>query len=228
MSSYDLLQKLLQKVQAFEQEHNHSSEVDLEHFAVWLFKRIHQNKNEVFESKPCFKQIDFNDQKILQSNINQNLTRQIAMLYRYARFYYKYALEGSDLQNVDEMIYLIVLQSKGTISKSEAIHSAVQEKTTGTEILKKLIQKGFIQESSHPDDRRSKLVSITNQGSLVLWDAFQRTQSVSEIVMHNIEDESKIILQQCFNRLEIFHDEIHRNGMHQAVLEAKQSGTDLL
>lgn len=66
--------------------------------------------------------------------------------------------------------YLYILKEHGEMSKSELITANFMEMSSGIEVVKRLLKKGWINESPHPRDQRAKLIGLTAEGSAVLED----------------------------------------------------------
>ena len=77
-------------------------------------------------------------------SINSEISILLVFMYRYARCYIRKALEGGLVQTGDEFSFLITLMTHKSMTKSELITNQVMEKTTGTEILRRLAAKGLI------------------------------------------------------------------------------------
>ena len=69
------------------------------------------------------------------------------MMYHYAKGYIKKALRDSYLQTSDEFSFLITLMTYDSITKGELITKHVMEKTSGSEVIRRLIKRGMIVEA---------------------------------------------------------------------------------
>jgi DNA-binding MarR family transcriptional regulator len=125
---------------------------------------------------------------------------------RYSRFYTKQALVGSKLSTADDFVYLAVLFKYGSMSKTALIQYNIQEKTTGVEVIKRLLKNGFISQSNHETDRRSKQVSISEKGQRELFSVFGKMDKVSQMIGGDLTQNEKILLLGLLKKLNDFHE----------------------
>lgn len=135
----------------------------------------------------------------------------VTYLYRYAKLYTKKALQGALIQSPDEFSFLIVLLTHDSLSKTELINKNVHEKTTGMEIIKRLIRMGLITQFDNDEDKRSQRVAITEKGRLTIFSILDRMEDVSRIVSGNLSDLEKNTLKQLLEKLDHFHYDIFIN-----------------
>lgn len=215
MEKFDILLELIDKISEYENSKSEINNInsdsnDFKNFVTWLNQKVNADEKVLLFDPRLNSEI--------QNSIDNNIARLITTMYRFAKFYFKHALESAPLQNIDEIVYLIILQSQGRMSKSEAILKSVQEKTTGTEILKKMIKNNLIIEIDNHLDKRSKLIEITNQGQYILFQSFKHIEKVSKIVVGDLSEEEKINLYFILTKLEKFHYEIHNKHAQKDVI----------
>lgn len=136
----------------------------------------------------------------------------IVLMNRYARGYLKQAMQDSLLHTPDEFSFLITLMTFKSLRKSELIKRQVMEKTTGTEIIRRLIEKGMIKESADRNDRRSKLISITKPGREEILRILPLMSDVSEIIAGNLSNDEVNTLAYLLKKLDHFHNDIYNNN----------------
>jgi len=135
----------------------------------------------------------------------------IVMMYHYAKGYIKKALKESCLQTPDEFSFLITLMTYKSMSKSELITKQVMEKTSGSEVIRRLIKRGLIVESADEKDKRSIRVSITKTGREEIIKTLPLMGDVSEIVVGNLSAEEINTLSYLLKKLDYFHNDIYNN-----------------
>jgi DNA-binding MarR family transcriptional regulator len=128
---------------------------------------------------------------------------------RFASFYTKKAFHDLEITNVNEFSILACIQGLGTPTKTEVAHFNLLEKTTGTEMMKRLIKLGFIEEFDDENDKRSKRVKITPRGNNIMETAVQQLWELSEIVVGNLSDDQKHELASMLEELNDFHSSIY-------------------
>jgi len=135
----------------------------------------------------------------------------IVIMYHYAKGYIKKALKESCLQTPDEFSFLITLMTYKSMSKSELITKQVMEKTSGSEVIRRLIKRGLIVESADEKDKRSIRVSITKTGREEIIKTLPLMGDVSEIVVGNLSAEEINTLSYLLKKLDYFHNDIYNN-----------------
>jgi MarR family transcriptional regulator, lower aerobic nicotinate degradation pathway regulator len=138
-------------------------------------------------------------------NLNSVLGKMIGFMYRYAKFYTKKALEKSPFQTMDEFVFVIAVFQKEGITKMDLIKMNHLEKTTGMEIIKRLIKINMLEQYDHPDDKRSKALKVTETGKLAMFETFPIMQKVSNIIGGDLQEEEKKQLYLLLNKLNDFH-----------------------
>jgi DNA-binding MarR family transcriptional regulator len=135
----------------------------------------------------------------------------IVLMNRYAKWYIKKVLKDSLLHSPDEFSFLISLMTYESLSKSELITRQIMEKTSGTEIINRLVKKGLINESADQNDKRSIRVSITKSGRDEILRILPLMNKVTEIVVGNLSVEEINTLSYLLKKLDHFHNDIYIN-----------------
>jgi DNA-binding MarR family transcriptional regulator len=140
-----------------------------------------------------------------------NISILLVLMYRYARIYLKQAIKGSALNTPDEFSFLITLMTYKNMRKGELINRQVMEKTSGTEVIRRLLRRGMIAESDDINDKRGKLISITEQGRNEILKILPQMGNVSEIIVGNLSNDEVNTLSYLLKKLDHFHNDIYRN-----------------
>jgi len=146
-----------------------------------------------------------------ESKMATNVSILVSLLFRYAKMYSRKALKDSGIKTVDEFSLLITLLTHESISKQELIREQVLEKTSGIEILNRLIRQGYIQQFAGAKDRRSKLLKITEEGTKELMRILPKMNLVSKIVVGNLSNSEQNLLSYLMRKLDHFHNNIFMN-----------------
>lgn len=196
---YSKVKELLDKLEEFESLG--SENVQLKDFAAWLHAQ-YVAKEEIEKDQEYFGRGE---------NINSVLGKMIGFMYRYSKFYTKKALANSPFQTMDEFVFVIaVFQSPG-ISKMELISLNHIEKTTGMEIIKRLISNGMIAQEPHEKDKRSKALKATTKGQMALFETFPLLQQVADLIGGDLTVVEKKQLFLLLRKLDVFHLPIMEN-----------------
>lgn len=142
-------------------------------------------------------------------------------LNRYAKTYSKSAIVGSDFKTQDEFSYLINLKAFGTMTKTELIKKNIHDKSSGILIINRLINQGWIQQIDSQQDKRSKVLNITEAGKSALENQMDKIRVATKIVSGNLNQSEKMELIRILDKLEKFHQPIFlRNIDSQKLLDA--------
>jgi DNA-binding MarR family transcriptional regulator len=97
--------------------------------------------------------------------LNINISKNISLLHRYSKFYLKKLLKDTLLQTADEYSYLICLYHYDrSFTKTELNNMNAMEKTSGNEVIRRLLKSKLVKQQRDQTDRRSMLISITAEG----------------------------------------------------------------
>jgi DNA-binding MarR family transcriptional regulator len=147
-------------------------------------------------------------------NTTSDISILIVLMNHYAKGYIKKALKDSHLQTPDEFSFLITLMTYDSLSKSELITKQVMEKTSGSEVIRRLIKSGLIFEAADENDKRSIRVSITKSGREEILKILPLMSKVTKIVVGNLSVEEINTLSYLLKKLDYFHNDIyiHKRG----------------
>jgi DNA-binding MarR family transcriptional regulator len=202
MGSYRLIQQLLTLAETFEKENGR--EATLPDFSGFLVSQLQTSPSGDAASEIRFGKKEQPAQE-LAYQLDNNISRLVIFINRYAKFYIKKALAGTPLLTPEGFTCLAILLTHGDLSKTELINFNIQEKTSGTVVISRLIKAGLIRESQNKSDKRGKRISITEEGRVLLYHIFEHTSHVGKIVTGKLTLEEKLTLQYLLQKLEDFH-----------------------
>ncbi len=143
-------------------------------------------------------------------------------LTRYSTVYARKALSELELGSLEEFGYLGSLTEVASMKKSELIQAHLSEFTSGIEVIKRLINKGFIEEFPDPDDKRSRRVRLTEAGSKVFFDSIPRMEKVGKIMFTPFTPKEKQSLFELFHRAVEVHDRTYPPLRNKSLEEIEQ------
>lgn len=199
--NYELLHEVINLVEEFETNNsigNYNNNID--NFKSWISYQVSLNDvncSATWQGKDNGRSID--------SVINT----LIVNMNRYAKSYSKSAIYNSQFSTQEEFIYLINLKAFGKMSKIELIKKNVHEKSIGIKIIDRLIKHNWILQEDSLEDKRTKILSITEEGIRTLESQMQRIRKASKIVTGNLSEIEKIQLMKLLQKLDSFHQSIY-------------------
>lgn len=194
--NYSLIHQIFDWAEQYENIIQPKKNYELTELLAWI-------QNEIKTEKTTDKNNDF----FKTENIDTEITAFIIFMYRYGKIYIKKALSETLLQTPEDFTYLVSLM-KNPMTKTALIDNNIQEKPTGSEIIKRLIKNEWIEEQKNPQDKRSKLVFLTEKGREVLFSTFERMQKASSIITGDLEQEEKKYFLNMLKKLDTFHKPI--------------------
>ena len=189
--NYSIVKQLLEHLEDFESLSQENGDATMEHFVDYLSYSV--NKPETA--------VEVTDEELL----NVSLAQHIAHLYRFAKGYTKIALEDSPLTTMDDFIYLGKVMELGHCTKTELIELNAHEKTSGMEIIKRLLKNGFLTQESDPDDGRSKRLTVTPEGKGEFLAALEAMKKSANLVGGPLATVEKLHLLHLLQKLHTFH-----------------------
>lgn len=144
-------------------------------------------------------------------NDTVRIAQNVSYLHRFSKFYIKKAIEGSLLQTVAEYTYLATLFNEESLSKTEINNRNVIEKTSGNEIMRRLLKAGLIGERRDKEDRRRMRVFITDKGRAELIKVFPELWKSAMILSGALSLHERETFLQTSDKLCDFHKDIFIN-----------------
>ncbi len=178
MKSKRLLNELLDYIELFEQSFPDEEELSLKSFLVFV-QSMQEGEHALRSSSPDAPAAP----RPSRSPREVSIARHLSLLHRYSKGYIKRALFASQhLQSEEEYSYLASLFSGEPHSKTELNSLNAMEKTSGAEVIRRLVAKGLVEERPDERDRRSVLVSITPSGRAELMKVFPQLHTAAQLI----------------------------------------------
>lgn len=178
MKSKRLLNELLDYIELFEQSFPDEEELSLKSFLVFV-QSMQEGEHALRSSSldaPAAPRPSRSPREV-------SIARHLSLLHRYSKGYIKRALFASQyLQSEEEYSYLASLFSGEPHSKTELNSLNAMEKTSGAEVIRRLVAKGLVEERPDERDRRSVLVSITPSGRAELMKVFPQLHTAAQLI----------------------------------------------
>ncbi len=201
MVGLNLIKDVIVLLEQFESE-NHPEMYDnsIDGFRKWIVAQEYQSGR--IEEKPSWENQDKG------RSPESVICTLFVHLNTYAKRYSKAAVLNSEFIGQEDFIYLITLKAFGAMSKMELVRKNLHEKPFGISIINRLTTKGWIEQRVPENDRRKKLVALTQKGSLVLNEFMPKIRTATKIVSVNLTDNEKHELIRILTKLDHFHKDI--------------------
>jgi DNA-binding MarR family transcriptional regulator len=219
MKKSEILTNLINHFFSFDAEKGNQEEYSFDEFIGYLNAKSERQDLEIRnlsgENKESF--------QYEKSSAARDISILIVLMNRYAKWYIKKVLRDSLLQTPDEFSFLISLMTYNSLHKSELITKQIMEKTSGTEIINRLVKKGMISETDDQNDKRSIRVSITDAGRKEILRILPLMTKVTKIVVGNLSTEEINTLSYLLKKLDYFHNNIYLSKRGQPLSEILRS-----
>jgi DNA-binding MarR family transcriptional regulator len=167
---------------------------DATSFGIWLIK----NTPELEQVS----EIPSQDSAMIPSD---SLTAiLVGKLERFIHVELKTALKKIGLSNQDEFALMSTLHFMGQTTKTSLLKQCVFEITTGSQMLKRLIEYGYITQINNPKDGRSSLIQLSQKGQNKLYEGFEELNKIKNLTEGLSEGEKKSL-----NELLQHLDQVH-------------------
>jgi DNA-binding MarR family transcriptional regulator len=196
--AYHLLKDLLPHIEAFESLDLQKNETN--DFAYWLLQKADDERM----SKNLEKKGEITDK---QMRLYVENSRFLVNLYRYAKIYAKKAIPTNSPIAFDDYSYLVVLFYEGKQTKMQLIERNIHEKSTGMEIIKRLIKLGLIEQEDNLEDKRSKNIFLTPYGIESMEVIQSNMWALTATINGNLSNAETQQLNTLLAKLNLFHEE---------------------
>lgn len=195
MKTKDILLELIELLGSFEETLGNAEDMSLESFLSYA---VSIRKSEQ----------DFAEDTMHSKTDEAYIARMLSLIHRFSRGYTKKALMRSEcLQTEEEYTYLVCLMDGQAKSKGELHTANGLERTTGSEMLRRLQRYGLIHEFVDPKDKRQRLVQITPEGRQELVSVFPGLRDVAQIISAPLDDRQKVFLKAVLVQMSKAHSD---------------------
>ena len=156
------------------------------------------------------------------ADLDGHFMKVIMRLSQSYNIYAKIALKHTMLPAYDSFVFLAVSNSLGEAKKSDIIQYAMMDLSTGSDILNRLIHDGYLKDRTDPDDKRSKLISITAAGERVLHECFKKTLIARKAFLHDLNDDDKKLCIQILEPVEQRHSILSMESKNRSIEEVEE------
>jgi DNA-binding MarR family transcriptional regulator len=130
-------------------------------------------------------------------NPKSHLMKLMGFLSRAAHTYFEKAFEEiPEIRQKEDFFFLNIIGHKEACRKTDVINEQLLGLSTGIDTLNRLLAHELITERANPNDKRAKLLTITDKGQEVLQRCYAVAKKVNEILLHDMtDDDAKLCIQ---------------------------------
>ncbi|AYZ35113.1 MarR family transcriptional regulator [Chryseobacterium indologenes] len=196
----DFIIELLHQVKEFENSDACKPNSTVDDFRIWM------NDKKYYDESPTKL---FKNEKHQVSFTENEICKQVLLLGRYSKLLIRKGLgDFPELAN-EEFTYLYRLKDEPFLTKIQLIEKNGHEKQTGTQIIKRLLEAGFLEEKNDKDDKRSKRLNLTKKGEEIFHASVSDVNLTSKILSGKLEKDEKNELLRILKKLNEFHSHIY-------------------
>lgn len=215
MKGLELLKILIDKLQHYESSVTDKESLSLEGYIASFHSELNPDnyKNSLLSSS--YRQQEEERSFHIANNMERVISQHLLFLYRYIKFYSKYALSESRIKTLEEFGFLMTVMQERQISKAELIRRNIFEKSSGIEIINRLIKANMLTQQNNPGDQRSQLVLLTDTGKYELFGVFEKMNTLGKIAAGELTPQEKNQLVILLKKLDTFHYNNYSNKSFQ-------------
>lgn len=199
--NFQLLEQVISQFKKFEIASDLEKKATIIDFANWI-----QLENQMHSTPK--EPLKFGN---WQSSIEVGISKLLVHLYRYARIHIRHSMSDFPELVSEDFTYLYSLVRYGNMTKIQLIEKNIHEKSTGQEIIKRLIKNNLLAEEIDPKDKRCKLLTLTKKGSRAYMNSYQVTSNVAKVITGPLTSSEKQTLFHLLKKLDRFHNPIFLN-----------------
>jgi DNA-binding MarR family transcriptional regulator len=138
-----------------------------------------------------------------------NFLESVSRIARYHDFYIRKALQELNINSRLEFLFLQSVNNLDKARKTDLINMHLLEYTTGMDTIGRLIKNNIIYESQDPNDKRAKLLALTEKGFSVLKQAEKRLSEENEMFFAAINENKWKKALPVIEEIDSFHNSIY-------------------
>lgn len=206
----DFIIDLLFQVKEFENSDSYKPNSSVDDFRTWLNDRkyLAESPTKLFKNEKH--QVSFTENEIC---------KQVLLLGRYSKLLIRKGLSDFPHLANEEFTYLYRLKDEPFLTKIQLIEKNGHEKQTGTQIIKRLLEAGLLEEQNDQDDKRSKRLSLTASGEKTFHDSVSNVNQTSKILSGKLDTEERKELLRILRKLNEFHTHLYSDYRNEKIAE---------
>ncbi|GAA4275895.1 MarR family winged helix-turn-helix transcriptional regulator [Aquimarina mytili] len=191
MKIYKLIKQLIDLTGEFVKDRK-DQDIQMKSFANWLSKRLDET-------------VSTEEYEITGHSIEAEIAAYIGRMSRYSNSYIKSALVDLPFATDMDFAFTAILHRSGSIGKTDLIRKMAYDKSSGMEVIKRLLKNKIIEQFPNPDDKRGKLLRVTKIGEQNVIKAYSEAHKAAKMVSGSLTQSEQIALLKTLKKLDEFH-----------------------
>jgi MarR family transcriptional regulator, lower aerobic nicotinate degradation pathway regulator len=139
------------------------------------------------------------------TSINNEIGRYITRMNRFASIYAKDILKDLPYVSLNDFGFVALLHANQQLTKTALIKLVLMDKSPGMEIIKRLVSKNVMEEFENPEDKRSKMIRLTDYGKKVVLKSYEKMSGLSSSLLADLDETTKFEILKIMKYLDDFH-----------------------
>ncbi len=187
--------KVVELVCLYHQFFSETGSDDIKKFSSWAAKNVSLNPAE--------------EQSMSEKDLNAFLLDMLFRISKFQRLYSKHFFQDFNVKTTEEFYFLKTISKLNNPAKSDVYVDNVVELTTGTKIMKRLVELNMVKEMEDPLDKRIKRVKLTPKGKKEIDEINKRFHNIDDEKLGYIAKDQKDIFLELLNSINQYHTEIY-------------------
>jgi DNA-binding MarR family transcriptional regulator len=119
------------------------------------------------------------------------------------------AVLGTGLKSFEEFLILNAVFALKKPNKQEAIAANMMEYSTGINIIRRLIGRKFLADKPGQIDKRSRQLTITRTGEIILQNCYKQLAAVNELLLKKMDRENQNLAIFLIQDTEIYCSDLY-------------------
>jgi len=213
-NKYTILKQLLDFYEDYEES---TKNLDVLDFAHWIINRLHEEPdlNKSISRNTNESSFPFKN-KLDEKTRFLEATARIA---RYHEFYIRKFLKDMVINTRLEFLFLQCVNIMGKAKKTDLINIYHLEYTTGMDTIRRLVNNGLLKEVQDENDKRIKLLMMTETGKSVYEQSKKRIHDESNLFFTAINDNKWKKVLPVLEEIDDFHNSIYQKHSNKPTAE---------
>lgn len=195
MPNYSFLKDILAEIEVYKTENGDYPETTRD-FAHWLYA------NKFSGDAENINLATYGSDNIVKNggNIKTSISYMFTAMHRFKLHFVKLGLEKENIANYDEISFLFGLVYNGPMTHSRLIEMNIMNKPTRTEIIKRLLNKKLITQTPSLEDKRSKVLTVTPEGTKQFHELIEKMAPFIELTLNMLSTKEIVTLYEIMSR----------------------------